>query len=67
MAHSDSEKLYAKHLKALKEKPILTNESHNPGPSLAQFVESVAGMGERARKNGTIALSVRTRKSKPTQ
>lgn len=43
------------------------DEPLNPGPSLSHFVESIAGMGERARKNGTIALSIRTRKNKPTQ
>lgn len=39
-----------------------TQEPVNPGPSLAQFVRIVDGMGERAKQRGTIALSVRRRK-----
>jgi|GEM_PF-2723921 len=56
------EEKYQTNLRALRENPVRTSEPHNPGPSLSQFVEAIAGMGERARQNGTIARLVRTRK-----
>ncbi|MFT5849462.1 MAG: hypothetical protein ACI9H6_000270 [Patiriisocius sp.] len=59
---SKAKKLYQKHLAELQSNPLRTQEIHAPGPSLAQFVEGVAGMGERARQNGTMARMVRNRK-----
>ena len=46
----------------LKKAPISVSEPRNGGPKMAQFFEGIHGMGARARANGTIALSVRTRK-----
>ena len=41
---------------------ISVSEPPNGGPRMSQFFEGIHGMGARARENGTIALSIRTRK-----
>ncbi len=56
------EKRYRKNLKRLKERPVRTSEPHNPGPSFAQFVEIVAGMGDRAQIHGTVIRRLRKEK-----
>ena len=62
---STHEKLYQKHLRAMRKAPLDINEPSSGGIHPATFFAAIAGMGERARQNGTIALSVRTRKKPP--
>lgn len=49
-------------VRRLEEAQISVAEPPNGGPRMSQFFEGIHGMGARARANGTIALSVRTRK-----
>jgi hypothetical protein len=62
VAHADA--LYSSYLVRLNEAPVVVIEPRNGGPRLAQFVEVISGMGERAAKRGTIARSVRERQAK---
>lgn len=55
------EELYQKHLEILNENPAVLHEPSSEGIHLGTFFEAIAGMGERARLHGTIALSVRNR------
>jgi hypothetical protein len=57
----DPSDLYEEHLSALKNNPINMSEPSNGGMPVAQFFACVVGMGERARKSGTIARMVRDR------
>jgi hypothetical protein len=41
-----------------------SGEPINPGPSFSQFVEIVAGMGERAAIHGTVIRRLRQDKDK---
>ena len=61
MDDETSEKLYQKHLQELRRNPPVLHEPSSGGIHPATFFEAIAGMGERARKNGTIALSIRKR------
>jgi hypothetical protein len=63
VTENPSDALYKEHLAALKGSPVNTGEPANGHIPMATFFESIAGMGERARKNGTIARMVRTRKN----
>jgi len=57
-----TDKLFERHLQELKKCPVNTREPTNGGMHPAHFFEAIAGMGERAQNNGTIARTVRNRK-----
>lgn len=58
---SDLYEYYLRKLKDQKHDPTL-EPVNGPGISIADFVDVVAGMGERAAQRGTFALTVRNRK-----